>query len=51
MIRSEEGGPAGREGADRFWQGEGRKILGLHEAAEDALDGLLRAVEFGLYDF
>ena len=31
-------------GADRFWQGEGRKSEGLHEAAEDALAGLLPAI-------
>ena len=36
-------------GADRFGQGEGRKIQGLHEAAVDAHASLLPALEFGLY--
>ena len=39
------------QGADRFGPGQGRKIQGLHEAAEDAQAGLLPALEFGLHGF
>ena len=46
-----EGDQQVERGADRFWQSEGRKVQGLHEAAEDAFAGLLLAVEFGLHGF
>ena len=39
-----EGDQLVERGADRFGQGEGRKVQGLHEAAEDAQSGLLPAI-------